>query len=180
MLIKQIMSKINYDLSRIRGIVFDVDGVLSPSTINLGNNGMPIRMVNIKDGYAIQLAVKKGYKIAVITGADTPAIATRYNALGIKDVYLKASHKLPLLQNWMSENDLSSSEVAYIGDDIPDYEVMRAVGLPVAPADAADDIKEIARYISPVNGGYGVARDLLEEILRVNGHWMSHAEAFGW
>lgn len=174
------MSKINYDLNQIRGIVFDVDGVLSPSTINLGDDGTPTRMVNIKDGYALQLAVKKGYDIAIITGADTPAIVKRYNALGIKDVYLKASMKLPLLEAWMSDHGLSAAQVAYVGDDIPDYEAMRHVGLAVAPADAAVDIKDIAGYISPVNGGYGVARDLLEQILKAGGHWMSHSEAFGW
>ncbi len=174
------MSKINYDLNKIRGIVFDVDGVLSPSTISLGDDGMPIRMVNIKDGYALQLAVKKGYDIAIITGADTSAIVKRYNALGIKDVYLKASMKLPLLEAWMSDHGLAADQVAYVGDDIPDYEAMRHVGLAVAPADAAVDIKDIAGYISPVNGGYGVARDLLEQILKAGGHWMSHSEAFGW
>lgn len=174
------MSKINYDLTKIRGIVFDVDGVLSPSTINLGADGTPMRMVNIKDGYALQLAVKKGYRIAIITGADTPAIAVRYKALGINDVYLKSSMKLPLLRQWMEENSLSPEEVAYAGDDIPDYEAMRAVGLSVAPADAAVDIKDIAVYISPAEGGYGVARDLLEEIMKAQGHWMSHSEAFGW
>ncbi|MDE7125635.1 MAG: HAD hydrolase family protein, partial [Muribaculaceae bacterium] len=158
----------------------DVDGVLSPSTINLGADGAPVRMVNIKDGYALQLAVKKGYRISIITGADTPAIALRYNALGIKDVYLKASHKLPVLEQWMHDNGLTPEQVAYAGDDIPDFEPMKMVGLAVAPADAASDIKEIAGYVSPAAGGHGVARDLLEEILRANGQWMSHSEAFGW
>lgn len=174
------MSKIAYDLTRIRGIVFDVDGVLSPSTVNLGPDGMPVRMVNIKDGYALQLAVKAGYKIAIITGADTPAIVARYNALGIKDIYLKAGVKLPVLEKWCEENGLSPEEVAFAGDDVPDYECMRFCGLSVAPADACADIKDIAVYISPVDGGQGVARDILEEILRANGHWMSHAKAFGW
>lgn len=174
------MSKINYDLCKIKGIVFDVDGVLSPSTINLLPDGTPMRMVNIKDGYALQLAVKKGYRIAIITGADTEAIKVRYRALGIEDVYLKASHKLPLLREWMECNGLIPEQVAYVGDDIPDFEPMQAVGLAVAPADAAFDIKDLAGYVSPVEGGYGVARDLLEEILRANGQWLSHADAFGW
>lgn len=174
------MSKINYDLLKIKAVVFDVDGVLSPSTIPLGDDGLPCRMVNIKDGYAIQLAVKHDIRIAIITGADSESIVKRFTALGVKDVYTKAAHKLPLLKDWMQKNGLTPDEVAYVGDDIPDYECMTHSGLAVAPADAAADIKETAGYISPVNGGYGVARDLLEELLRARGEWMTKAKAFGW
>ncbi len=174
------MSRINYDLRMIKGIAFDVDGVLSPSTIPLHPDGTPMRMVNIKDGYALQLAVKHGYKLAIITGADIEAVRVRFANLGIDDIYLKASVKVPLLQEWMKKHNLHPDKVAYVGDDIPDMEAMKLVGLSIAPADAADDIKEIASYISPYNGGYGVARDLLEQIMRVNGDWMSNAKAFGW
>lgn len=174
------MSKINYDLGKIRAIAFDVDGVLSPSTIPLGENGVPSRMVNIKDGYALQLAVKHGYLISIITGADSEAIRTRFSALGISDIYLKAGIKINILNEWMKQHDLAPEEVAFVGDDIPDYEPMRHVGLPVAPADAAPEIKDIAKYISPVNGGYGVARDLLEEIMKAEDNWMTSAKAFGW
>ena len=171
---------IPYDLTRIKAVVFDVDGVLSPSTIQMNDAGVPVRMVNIKDGYAMQLAAKKGLKMAIITGADTPSIAVRYNALGIKDVYLKASDKLPLLESWMEANRLSREEVAYVGDDIPDIPALRHVGLSIAPADAAVDVKGIVTYVSPVSGGYGVARELLEQLLRAKGLWMTHADAFGW
>lgn len=174
------MSKIDYNLEHIRAVVFDVDGVLSPSTIPLGTDGMPCRMVNIKDGYAIQLACKHGIRIAIITGADSEAIVKRFTALGIKDIYTKVAHKLPLLDEWIKANGLSSDEVAFVGDDIPDYQCMKHVGLPVAPADAAIDIRQIARYISPVTGGHGVARDLLEEIMRAQGLWMTTDKAFGW
>lgn len=174
------MSKINYDLTKIKGIVFDVDGVLSPSTIPLGADGIPTRMVNIKDGYALQLAVKHGYKIAIITGADSEAVKKRFNALGITDVYLKASMKVPVLKEWMAEKGLSPENVAYVGDDIPDYEAMKIVGLSICPADAAIDIKNIAGYISKTNGGEGVGRDVLEEIMRVNGDWLTSEKAFGW
>lgn len=174
------MSKIDYNLDLIRAVVFDVDGVLSPSTIPLGADGMPCRMVNIKDGYAIQLAVKHGIKIAIITGADSEAIVRRFSALGVKDVYTKIAHKLPLLEEWMTANGLTAEEVAYVGDDVPDFQCMKHVGLSVAPADAAVDIKQIARYISPVEGGHGVARDILEELMRSQGHWMTNAKAFGW
>lgn len=174
------MSKINYDLTKIKGIVFDVDGVLSPSTIPLGADGVPMRMVNIKDGYALQLAVKHGYKIAIITGADSEAVKKRFNALGITDVYLKASMKVPVLKEWMEKEGLSPENVAYVGDDIPDYEAMRMVGLSICPADAAIDIKSIAGYISKTNGGEGVGRDVLEQIMRVNGDWLTTEKAFGW
>ncbi len=174
------MSKIDYDLTLIKGIVFDVDGVLSPSTVAMGEDGKPIRMANLKDGYAMQHAVKQGLKIAIITGADTPSIISRYNMLGIKDVYIKASQKLPILSEWMQRHNLKRSEVAYVGDDIPDFTCLRSVGLPVCPQDAAHEIKDIVTYISPVEGGYGVARDILEMIMRVQGKWMTTADAFGW
>ena len=174
------MSAINYDLSKIKGVVFDVDGVLSPATIPMEASGHPMRMVNIKDGYALQLAVKRGLKIAIITGADSEAIRVRYSALGIKDIYLKASRKIPLLEEWMQANSLMPDEVAYAGDDIPDFEPMMHVGLRVAPADAAEEIKSIATYVSPMAGGYGVGRDLLEQIMRLRGMWMNDSKAFGW
>lgn len=174
------MSKIDYDLKLIRGIAFDVDGVLSPSCIPLGSDGMPQRMVNIKDGYALQLAVKCGYHIAIITGGNSPAVYERFSALGIKDIYMKAGVKINVLHEWMANRGLKAEEVAYAGDDVPDYEVMKHVGLPVAPRDAAHEIKDIAKYVSPCDGGYGVGRDLLEEIMRAQGNWMKDAKAFGW
>ncbi|MCH5215506.1 MAG: HAD hydrolase family protein [Muribaculaceae bacterium] len=174
------MSSINYDLSKIKAVAFDVDGVLSPSTIPLHPSGEPMRMVNIKDGYAIQLAIKYGYKIAIITGADTNALKVRFEGLGVKDIFLKSAVKLPVLESWMRTNLLSADEVAFVGDDIPDIEAMKAVGLSVAPADAAIDVKEIANYISPVIGGYGVGRDVLEQIMRAQKRWLSDKHAFGW
>lgn len=174
------MSAINYDLSRLRAVVFDVDGVLSPATIPMDAEGNPMRMANIKDGYALQLAVKRGLKIAIITGADSPAVEKRFSALGIKDIFTRAAMKRPLLEQWMAENGLTAEETAYVGDDIPDYQPMEIVGLPIAPADAAEEIKQIARYISPARGGYGVARDVLEQVLRDRGQWMTDHHAFGW
>lgn len=174
------MSKISYDLTKIKAVAFDVDGVLSPSTINLGADGMPVRMVNIKDGYAMQLAVKCGIKIAIITGADSQAIIDRYRSLGITDIFTKTALKLPCLKAWAEQQNLRREEIAFVGDDVPDYEAMTYAGLSVAPADACTDIKQTALYISPVDGGYGVARDLLEEILRAKGEWMMGAKAFGW
>ncbi len=174
------MSKIDYDLTRIRGVVFDIDGVLSPATIPMDAEGTPLRMVNVRDGYALQLAVKQQLNIAIMTGADSRAVEVRYSGLGITDIFTKASDKLPLLHKWMETNGLEPGEVAFMGDDIPDLRAMREVGLPCCPADASPDVKAIARYISPVSGGYGAGRDLLEQILRAQGHWMADAKAFGW
>lgn len=174
------MSKIDYDLTKIKGFVFDVDGVLSPSVIPLGDDGMPMRMVNIKDGYALQLAVKHGYKVAIITGGYSEAVKMRFNALGITDVYMGVSQKLPVLKQWMAENGLSEYEVAYAGDDIPDHDCMINVSLPVCPSDGAVEIKEIARYITIANGGYGVGREIIEEVMKANGDWMASEKAFGW
>lgn len=174
------MSKIDYNLKKIKAFVFDVDGVLSPATVPMTEEGTPARMVNVKDGYAMQLAVKHGYKIAIITGGTGKSLILRYKALGINDVYMGSSMKLPIFEKWAADNQLDMSEIAYFGDDIPDYECMKAAGLSVAPADADIDIKSVARYISPVTGGYGVAREVIEEVMKANGDWLSTEKAFGW
>ena len=147
------MSRINYDISRIRAVAFDVDGVLSPSTVPMADNGEPQRMVNIKDGYALQLAVRSGLHIAIISGARTENIRERYRMLGIEDIYLGASHKLPVLKDWMAAKGLNPEEVAFVGDDIPDIPPMDFVGLAVAPRDAAADVKAVATYITGAAGG---------------------------
>ena len=173
------MSSINYDLTRIKAFVFDVDGVLSREVIPLSPDGDPMRTVNIKDGYALQLAVKKGYHVAIITGAYTEAVRVRFSRLGITHIYLKSAIKIRDYQDFLSKTGMQPEEVMYAGDDIPDYEVMQLAGLPVAPADAAPEIKQIAKYISARKGGEGVARDVIEQTLKAQGHWMGQ-EAFGW
>ena len=173
------MSSINYDLTRIKAFVFDVDGVLSHEVIPLSPDGDPMRTVNIKDGYALQLAVKKGYHVAIITGAYTEAVRVRFSRLGITHIYLKSAIKIRDYQDFLSKTGVQPEEVMYAGDDIPDYEVMQLAGLPVAPADAAPEIKQIAKYISSRKGGEGVARDVIEQTLKAQGHWMGQ-EAFGW
>lgn len=174
------MSRIAYDLTKIRAVAFDVDGVLSPSTIPMSADGLPLRMVNIKDGYALQLAVKCGLKIAIITGADSPAIDVRFRSLGITDIFQKAADKVTVMDAWMAANSLKPDETAYVGDDIPDLPAMKRAALAVAPRDAAPEVIDAALYISPVTGGYGVARDLLEQILKARGQWLDTAKAFGW
>ena len=171
---------INYDLTKIKGLVFDVDGVLSRETISMYPSGEPMRTVNIKDGYALQLAVKAGFHVAIITGARTEAVKVRYNGLGIKDVYVGASIKRDCFEELLLMYDMKPEEVLYMGDDIPDYEVMKMCGLPCCPADAAVEIKEISRYISPICGGEGCGRDVIEQVMRAQGKWMDEANAFGW
>ena len=174
------MSKINYDLTKIRAVVFDVDGVLSPSTVPMSADGVPERMANLKDGYAMVQAVKGGLMLAIISGADDERVEHRFQKIGLTDIFLKCKAKLPVLREWMAVKGLEPEEVAYVGDDIPDLPPMAAVGLSVAPRDGAVEVKRAATFVSSADGGYGVARELLEEILKVKGLWMLDAHAFGW
>lgn len=171
---------INYDLRKINAIVFDVDGVLSCETIPMDAEGSPRRTVNIKDGYAIQLAVKQGLRIAIITGGYDEAIKLRYQYLGVNDIFMRAAIKIKVYNELLDKYHLDNDEVIFMGDDIPDYEVMRRCGCPCCPADAASDIKDIACYVSPREGGKGCARDVIEQVLRAKGLWLSDAKAFGW
>lgn len=173
------MSTINYDLSKIKAVIFDVDGVLSSHTIPMHISGEPMRTVNIKDGYALQLAVRKGLQIVILTGGRTEAVKKRFNLLGIDCIYMGSSDKKQDYAHFLEMSRLQPEEIAYMGDDIPDYEVMKKVGLPCCPADAAPEIRAISRYISAYNGGEGCGRDLLEQILKVQGYWMSDG-SFGW
>lgn len=173
------MSSINFDLTKIKAFVFDIDGVLSSQTISLSSSGEPLRTANIHDGYAINLAIKSGYGVAIITGGSSEAVRVRYAALGVKHIYMKSSVKMKDFTHLLDNTDFKPEEMVYVGDDIPDYEVMQQVALPVAPADAAPEIKDIATYISPRKGGFGVARDIIEQVLRAQGKWMDK-EAFGW
>lgn len=172
---------INYDLQRIRALAFDVDGVLSSNYVMLSDSlDQPQRTANIKDGYALQLAVKCGLQVAIITGGRSEAVRRRYVALGLQNVFMGVSVKITCFQQWLEESELQADQVLYMGDDVPDYEVMRACGCPCCPADAAPEIRSIATYVSQRNGGDGCARDVIEQVLRAQGHWMSSAEAFGW
>ena len=171
---------IDYNLKKIKALFFDVDGVLSGSTIMLGSDGEPMRSVNIKDGYALQLAVKRGLHIAIITGGSTRAVQLRYKALGIKDVCMRSAVKTIQFNNLLEKYHLHPDEVLYMGDDIPDYEVLKLVGLPCCPADAAPEIKSICKYISHKIGGDGCGRDVIEQVLKAQGKWMTDADAFGW
>lgn len=171
---------INYDLTQIKAVIFDVDGVLSKETITQDNDGNPMRTVNIKDGYAIQHAVKSGLLIAIITGAKTEAVRKRYESLGVKEVHIGAKVKISIYKDLLDKYSIKDEEIIYVGDDIPDYEIMKHCGLPCCPADAAPEIKSISKYISHKNGGEGCGRDILEQVLKSKGLWMQDATAFGW
>lgn len=170
----------DYNLTKIKAMAFDVDGVLSPSTVPMTKDGDPLRMVNVKDGFALQLAAKNGFLIAIITGGESDSVANRYKKLGVKDVFQKVAMKLPVLQEWMETNNLHPDEVMYMGDDIPDLQCMKCVGLPCAPRDAVWEVKDVSRYISRVEGGYGCVRDVIEQILKANGCWLDNERAFAW
>ena len=174
------MSRIDYDLTKIRAFACDVDGVLSPSVIPMHISGEPLRMVNIKDGYAIQLAVKRGFGFAIISGGRSEGVRVRFAGLGVQDIYLGVSLKVPILQEWMQRHNLRPEEVAYLGDDIPDIQVMNLCGLPCCPHDAVPEVKAVSRYISHAMGGYGCGRDLIEQVMRAQGLWMADNRAFGW
>ena len=171
---------INYDLKKIKVIVFDVDGVLSMQTVAMDAEGQPLRTVNIKDGYAIQLAKKLGLRIAIITGGYSEAIQKRYEYLGVEDIFMRASVKTETYALLKEKYNLADEEIMYMGDDIPDYTLMRLCGCPCCPNDACADIKSISLYISDKNGGCGCARDVIEQVLRAQGKWLQDAKAFGW
>ena len=171
---------INYDLTKIKALVFDVDGVLSAETINVDTHGEFLRTTSVKDGYALHLAVKLGLHIAIITGGGEESIYHRYSRIGIEDIFMSSSVKTEKLQQLLDKYNLTREEVLYMGDDIPDYEVMKQVGLPCCPADAAPEIRDISIYVSHKKGGYGCVRDVIEQVLKAQGKWMASADAFCW
>ncbi len=159
-------------LSQIRAFIFDVDGVLTDGLVHVTETGEQLRRFSIKDGYALQLAVKRGYPIAIISGGRSQSVVSRLQGLGIKDIYIGVETKTDAFEEFLLIHDLQPEQVMYMGDDIPDFPVMQKVGLPVCPADAAEEIKTISKYISPVKGGGGCVRDVIEKVLKVQGSWL--------
>lgn len=155
----------------IKAFILDVDGVLTDGSLLILNDGQMVRRMNIKDGYALQLAIKKGYPILVISGGDSDAVITRLQKLGLNEIFMKVADKKPHVLTFMSKYGLSAEEVLYMGDDMPDLEAMQLAGLPCCPADAVSDIKSISKYISPIEGGYGCVRDVIEKVMKLRGHW---------
>lgn len=158
-------------LKQITTFVFDFDGVLTDGKVYLLPPDQYVRTMNTRDSYAVQYAVKKGYRIAVITGGNNEMVKERMAYLGVKDVFLKAAEKLPVLENFLTENNLKIDEVLYMGDDLPDYHAIAKAGLGVCPKDAAEEIKQVADYISIRKGGQGCVRDVIEQVLKSQGKW---------
>jgi 3-deoxy-D-manno-octulosonate 8-phosphate phosphatase (KDO 8-P phosphatase) len=173
------MTNFKEDLRKVNAFIFDVDGVFSGSKVLLNSDGQLLRTMNIKDGYAVFYLMRKGYPVAIISGGDSEAVRTRFEKLGINDIYLRSNDKLKDFQHFTEKYDLNPESVLYMGDDLPDYPVMEKVGFPVCPSDAVEEIKSISRYISDRPGGDGCVRDVIEQVLRLNGKWMD-AEAFSW
>lgn len=164
-------------LPNITTIILDVDGVLTNGYVTIMPNGELVRTMNIKDGYALKTAVDKGYRICVISGGTNEGVRTRLANLGIKDIYLGAHQKIEQWNLLKEKYNLDSSEVLYMGDDIPDLPVLMEVGLPCCPNDAAPEIQQISKYISYKKGGEGCVRDVLEQIMRVQGKWTEETGA---
>ncbi|MEN8224718.1 MAG: HAD hydrolase-like protein [Bacteroidota bacterium] len=166
-------------LKDINTFVFDYDGVLTEGIITLTAEGEPLRTANVRDGYALQLAVKKGYRIAVISGGKSESMFKRLASLGIKDVFLGVEHKVDVFDQYLNEHNIKKEEVLYMGDDIPDYKVMQLAAVAACPADAAEEIRAISHYISHYNGGKGCVRDIIEQVLKLQQNWMND-DAFKW
>jgi 3-deoxy-D-manno-octulosonate 8-phosphate phosphatase (KDO 8-P phosphatase) len=158
-------------LKNISCFIFDVDGVLTNGEVMVMPNGVLVRKMNIKDGYAIQLAVKKGYSVWIISGGNSVEVEERLRKLGVTEVYMGVRDKSALVKQLVSAHNKVLDHILYMGDDMPDYEAMQLVGIAACPNDAADDIKSIATYIALAKGGLGCAREIIEKVLKLNDHW---------
>ncbi|MDF2436293.1 MAG: 3-deoxy-D-manno-octulosonate 8-phosphate phosphatase [Bacteroidota bacterium] len=173
------MENFKSKLKRVKAFIFDVDGVLTDGSVTLMPDGEQVRVMNIKDGYALQLAVKKGFVVAIISGGRSEMVRKRLNGLGISDVYLAIENKIDKYKELLEIHELDPEEVLYMGDDIPDYEVMKRVGIPTCPNDSAQEIKDISIYVSHQKGGKGAVRDVIEQVMKVQGLWKDH-DGFVW
>lgn len=158
-------------LRNVRGMVFDVDGVLTDGTLLLMPDGELVRTMNIRDGIVMKQAVKKGYHVCIITGGNNAAVKQRLNRLGITDIYMKTENKWEAMKEFLASYDLKTEEVLYMGDDLVDHEAMTKIGVPVCPKDAVPEIKEISLYVSHIDGGKGCVRDVIEQVMKVQGKW---------
>jgi 3-deoxy-D-manno-octulosonate 8-phosphate phosphatase (KDO 8-P phosphatase) len=159
-------------LKEINTFIFDVDGVLTDGTVIASETGDLLRTFNIKDGYALQLAQKRGYRICIISGSGGIATAKRFENLGLKDVYLKVADKVEVFNTYIQNNQINPQHVLYMGDDMPDFYVMQLVGLATCPADAVDEIKQVSQYISSRKGGDCAVRDVIEKVLKLRNNWI--------
>jgi 3-deoxy-D-manno-octulosonate 8-phosphate phosphatase (KDO 8-P phosphatase) len=167
-------TRMNYKtkLKDIKAFIFDCDGVLTDGRVTLLPSGEQVRTMNTRDGYALQLAVKKGYTVAIISGGSSAAVKSRMAKLGVHDVYLGCHDKVTALKELIHIYSLDPTQILYMGDDLPDYEVMQEVGLPTCPDNAAQEIKKLSDYISHKKGGDGCVRDVIEQAMKVQGKWL--------
>lgn len=164
-------------LEHITTFIFDVDGVLTDGTIIVTTDGEMLRNMNIKDGYAIKTAVDVGYNVCIISGGSNEGVRKRLSGLGVKDIHLGCSDKVKQLDEYFNTKGIKPENVLYMGDDIPDIQAMKMIGLPSCPQDAVSEIKEISKYISHKNGGKGCVRDVIEQVLKVQGKWNGNYNA---
>jgi 3-deoxy-D-manno-octulosonate 8-phosphate phosphatase (KDO 8-P phosphatase) len=162
------------EFRKITTFIFDIDGVLTDSTVLLLEGGLQARRMNIKDGLGLQMAIKNGFSVMAITGSFSEPVTERLKKLGIGDVYMSILDKKKFVEEHRAKNNLQWEEILYMADDLPDLALMKMVGLPCCPADAVPEILELSKYISPVNGGFGCVRDVIEKVLRVQDKWIFH------
>lgn len=167
------MSNYKEKLKHITTMIFDYDGVLTGGTVLINTDGELLRTANIKDGYALKHATEMGFRIAIISGGRSQSVKMRMAPLGITDVFLEAQDKMKIYKEYIEKHKLKAEEVLFMGDDIPDYPVMKAVGVATCPSDAAEEIKAVATYISFQKGGKGCARDIIEQVMKIQGKWFS-------
>lgn len=166
-------------LKNIDTFIFDYDGVMSNGTVITTVDGEQLRTGSVKDGYAIQHALKNGYKIVIVSGGSSPSMEKRCQMLGITDYFFGVKDKKVLIKEYLTEKNIDPPKVVFMGDDIPDYYAMLEVGIAVCPADACNEIKEISKYISPYSGGNGCVRDIIEQVMKLQDKWMND-NAFYW
>lgn len=166
-------------LRGIQAVCLDYDGVFTDAIIYLLSDGELARTANVKDGYAVQYANKKGLRMAIITGCTQEAVRTRFEGLGVHEVYLGSKNKSDVFKAFCTKYDIDPMSILYMGDDIPDVPVLKQVGLPTCPADAAPEVKAVCSYVSPYAGGQGCVRDILEQVLKAKGQWLDQ-ESYEW
>ncbi len=164
------------EFKKVTTFIFDIDGVLTDSTVLVLENGLQARRMNIKDGLGLQMAIKNGFRVVIISGSYSEPVVQRLKKLGIEDVQMSVTNKENFVSDYIAKNNLSWEEVLYMADDLPDLALMKIVGLPCCPADAVPEILELSKYISPVNGGYGCVRDVIQKVLKVQDKWIYHED----